>query len=128
MDQIDAFEEGSILFVWNAGEGWQQAVRDTLHKWLDPKTYPCRLCQLTYGPFGPREAWRRFVDRCHRPLYFYHRERFEASPAARQLPGLALPAVLEFRQGYWGVLMGSGEINRMGSLEGLLARLEEVLQ
>lgn len=127
MDHSDAFQEGSVVFVWNAGEGWQQAVRDTLHKWLDPETYPCRLCQLTYGPFGPREAWRRFVAQCPRPLHFFHREAFEASRAARQFPGLALPAVLEFRQGRWGVLLGSRELNQTGSLEALLARLEEVL-
>ncbi|MCO5724759.1 hypothetical protein [Robiginitalea marina] len=127
MHHKDTFQEGSILFVWNAGEGWHQAVRDTLHKWLDPKTYPCRLCQLTYGPFGPREQWSRFVERCDRPLHFFHRETFKASPASRQFPGMALPAVLEFRQGRWAILMGPREINQMGSLEALLARLEQVL-
>ncbi len=120
------FKEGTLLIVWNADSGWQYAVLDSLHKRISPQTYPCKLCQLTYGMVGPKSEWQMFLRSLDRDVVFYHRDEFTASGI--QLPSApSFPVIMEHRNSSWKVLMDAEELNQVESLEGLLVVLQQRL-
>ena len=47
---------------------------DFIHRLVSPETYPCRLCDLTYGRVLKKAGWRRFVASLHaqaRDFFFF---------------------------------------------------------
>ena len=123
-DQIQ--EQGALLFIWNAESGWHHGLMDSLHKWLSPQTYACDLCRLTHGMTGSKKAWKDFLQRCGRPVFFMHRDAYEKSsiyPGSEQ----RLPLVLEYREGGWGLLMSAEEIGKQRTLGALMEGLEKAL-
>jgi hypothetical protein len=82
----------ALVFVYNADAGWFNMVTDIAHKIFSPATYPCSLCDLTYGVFKIRPEWDAFVRSTPLPLVFLHRDEFiEQYPALQHTP---LPVVL----------------------------------
>jgi hypothetical protein len=66
-----------IMFVYNANAGFVSQIFDYAHKIVSPKTYPCSLCQLTYGNFGMEKKWKEFVTNLPFQPVFYHKEEFK---------------------------------------------------
>jgi hypothetical protein len=50
-----------LILVYNADSGVLNMVKDAVWKVLQPSTYPCSLCALTYGWVSMHERWRRFL-------------------------------------------------------------------
>ena len=125
MAKTGEFTEGVLVFVWNADGGWQHAVIDSLHKVIRPKTYSCKLCQLTYGITGPKARWTNFLETLDRPVEFYHRDEFQGTPLAKQFPGLELPAVLTCTSEKWRIFLSRDEILKMKDLQALLSTLKK---
>ena len=49
----------------------------TLHfKILSPKTYPCKLCAITYDHFGIKKEWGQFIKEMKADIKFLHRDDF----------------------------------------------------
>ncbi|MDX1333467.1 MAG: hypothetical protein R3252_10590 [Robiginitalea sp.] len=115
---------GALVIVWNADTGWQNALMDSLHKVISPQTYSCKLCQLTHGLAGPRTEWSTFLKTIDRPVAAYHRDEFQGSFIAEQLPGLELPAVLIHASEKWQILLSRDEIAQFEDLEALLGELK----
>lgn len=125
MEGSRKFGEGTLLFVWNADEGWWHGLMDSLQKVLSPNTYSCKLCQLTYGIAGPKAEWSAFLDALERPVAFYHRDQFMKSPVASEVPNLELPAVLLHTSDSWNIHVCRREIMALKDLEGLMALLKK---
>ncbi|MCY4438269.1 MAG: hypothetical protein OXE05_13160 [Chloroflexi bacterium] len=70
--------ERRIVFVYNADSGHLAQLKDYVHKIVSPETYPCSLCQITYGNLGMKRAWRRFVQELPHPAVFAHRDELAA--------------------------------------------------
>jgi hypothetical protein len=128
MDTVDAakYPGGSLVFVWNAQAGVLNALRDSLHKWISPDTYPCKLCLLTHGFAAEKHRWREFLQALDRPVYFYYRDRFEAT-GIRVDPAPGAPAVLQRVDDKWHVVLGPSDLDRITSLQELIERLREEL-
>lgn len=81
-----------LIFVYNADSGYFNVAADIAHKIFSPSTYPCSLCDLTYGIFKIRPEWDEFVQQSPVPFEFLHKDEFHATyPDWRHLP---LPTVL----------------------------------
>ena len=65
-----------LIFVYNADSGRWNAYLDMAHKIFSPKTYPCSLCDITYGIFKIRPEWDDFVKNTNIPLEFLHKDEF----------------------------------------------------
>lgn len=52
---------GKLHFVYNVELSVQALVKDFVHRLIDPETYPCKLCDLTYGRFAKKPGWQLFV-------------------------------------------------------------------
>jgi hypothetical protein len=63
-----------IIFVYNAGSGLLNALKDWAHKIVSPETYPCSLCALTYDNLGMRRPWREFIKELGYEVEFLHRD------------------------------------------------------
>ena len=126
MESGKAYKEGTLIVAWNAHSGWQHAVMDSLHKWVSPQTYSCKLCQLTYGAVGPRESWKTFLESLDRDVQFYHKDDFPDEAFGGTLP-TDFPFMLEYRQEAWQVLLSPGELEQINTLEALLEGLRQKL-
>ncbi|MEL7169700.1 MAG: hypothetical protein AAGN64_10170 [Bacteroidota bacterium] len=118
-----------LVFVYNADRGLFNAATDTVHKLLSPGTYECRLCQVTYGAFAMRRAWRDYLDGLGLPLVFLHRDEFLSTyPALTELP---LPVILTDdgrADAAPLVLLGAAAIDACTNLDALIAATDEALQ
>ena len=66
----------SLLFVYNADSSMFSMVTDFAHKILSPKTYPCKLCAITYDNFGIKKEWEQFIKEMKADIKFLHRDEF----------------------------------------------------
>src|SRR2546427_11672442 len=51
----------TLHFVYNVDATPSALLRDFVHRLVAPESYPCRLCDLTYGRFLKKAQWSRFV-------------------------------------------------------------------
>ncbi|MDO6473629.1 hypothetical protein [Maribacter sp. 1_MG-2023] len=52
-----------ILFIYNANSDTGSKMLDFAHKIINPATYNCNLCSLTYGSFTENKQWAAFRER-----------------------------------------------------------------
>jgi hypothetical protein len=117
------YPEGSLVFVWNADAGMLNAVRDSLHKWISPETYSCKLCALTHGFSSAKRDWKDFLRDFERPAYFYYRDTLQDSGILFNFPK-KYPLVLELRKGQWLPLVMAEDFEGISSLEELIETLK----
>jgi hypothetical protein len=65
-----------LHFVYNVELTPSALVADFIHRLRDPETYPCRLCDLTYGRFIKKPAWIAFLRRFDVDTLFYTKDEF----------------------------------------------------
>ena len=107
-----------LHFVYNVEATPLALVTDFVHRIVDPATYPCRLCDLTYGRFVKNIGWQLFVWSLPVRSIFYTRDGFvKAYP---WLADMRLPVVLsEDDQGRLTKLISARDFESLGSLEAL---------
>ena len=70
----------SLIFVYNAESGLVNALLDTGRRIFRPSQYECALCMVTYGPFGMKDDWKKFISELPYEVSFLHKneltERF----------------------------------------------------
>ena len=64
----------TLVFVYNANSGVFNALADLVHKTVSPSTYPCKLCDITYGVTGMRRAWASFIQKSDFQSVFTYRD------------------------------------------------------
>ncbi|MAW96490.1 MULTISPECIES: GTPase [unclassified Leeuwenhoekiella] len=75
-----------LIFIYNANSGKRNAYLDSLHKVISPKTYPCSLCDITYGVFKIRPEWKAFRESSNLDMQFYHIDEFnDAYPDSKDI-------------------------------------------
>jgi hypothetical protein len=81
-------EKKKLIFVFNADTGGKwKGFKETLSKTFRPSTYECNLCAVTYGAFGMKKEWKKFVNNLDVPvesmgrdifdIEFLHRDEFD---------------------------------------------------
>jgi hypothetical protein len=113
-----------LLMIYNADGGLVNGAMDLLHKTFSPATYPCRLCDVTYGPLGMKRDWRATIDALPLPVTFLHRDEWQA-----EIPGDAtpLPAILRDQAGQLSTLVSAEDFAAIRSLDALKALLADRL-
>ena len=114
----------TLHFVYNVDATPSALLRDFVHRLVAPESYPCRLCDLTYGRFLKKAQWSRFVADLPTRARFHLRGAF-----GRRFPEYArepVPAVfVEESPGKLRTLISAKElqgIDDLAALETLLAR------
>lgn len=111
-----------LHFVYNVDATPQALVKDFVHRLTDPDTYPCRLCDITYGRFVKKPGWQMFLWSLPVTSSFHTRDRFlRAWP---QQVGQTFPAVLaEQEDGRLTVFISADEFARIATLDALKAEV-----
>jgi len=113
-----------LIFVYNADDGFFNALNDMAHKVFSPETYQCSLCRFTYGIRGMLLPWKQFVESLPHRKAFLHRNEFR-----QEFPDLdcQLPVILLEKDGRCETLIAADEIKRAGNLDGLVTVMRERL-
>lgn len=109
-----------FIFVYNADAGLINAFLDWTHKILQPSTYQCQLCKLTYGNTGMKKKWRSFINEIPIETTFLHHDEFiEQFPTMKDL---RLPCILRQRNdsNKMEVMMTADTMNQQETLEQLI--------
>lgn len=103
-----------------------QGALDSFHKAVSPDTYPCKLCALTHGYIGMRDAWRKFLKNAMEHGYQFkalHKDEIGDWPFNfDELPGVYL-----LSHGTFEKCMGRTELDQIRSLDELIHELEQKL-
>jgi hypothetical protein len=111
-----------LHFVYNVEATPLALVSDFIHRLVDPSTYPCRLCDITYGRFVKNAGWQLFVWALPVKSVFHTKDGF-----IRSYPWLAdieFPVVLaEDDTARIETLISAEDFTRIRSMEALKAEL-----
>lgn len=106
-----------IVFIYNADDGFFNAISSSMHRVFSPATYECNLCFYTHDLIGMNRKWKQFLDSLPCSIAFYYRKEFrQAHPDI----DVALPAVIAIDGRTTEVLVSAEEIRDSGSLERLI--------
>jgi hypothetical protein len=107
-----------LIFIYNANSGKWNTYMDMAHKIFSPSTYPCSLCDLTYGIFKIRPEWEAFVQHSTVPLVFLHKDEFLQT--YNNYSTIPLPAILSERtDGELAVCIDAATLTKLESIEAL---------
>ncbi len=106
----------TLVFVFNADSGLFNQLTGLAHKLFSPKTYSCKLCELTHSVAGMRNEWKTFVSELDLPLEFLHRNEWRRRYGERND---RLPAIYVRLNGHLRLCIGADAINACRSVEEL---------
>ena len=70
-------KEKKLIFIYNATSGTLTGIKDYFHKAFKPSTYGCQLCAVTYGAFGMKNDWKKFIKDMDVPVNFLKKDKFK---------------------------------------------------
>ena len=115
-----------LHFVYNVELNVSALVRDFVHRLTDPETYPCKLCDITYGRFMKKPTWQMFVWSLPVSSVFYTKDQFYAQHP--KLRDTEFPAVFaETDSGELRVFLSSADLKRLDDLDDLEAAVRDGL-
>ena len=103
-------------------------VLDSAHKILSPKTYQCRLCDLTYGAFKEKKAWKNFRKQNDMEMKFLHADEFEKLYKSKFRPAFQLPVVLIENQYDLDVLISSKGLDKIKDCQSLIDKVKALIE
>ena len=114
----------SLIFVYNAKSGIMHALFDVGHKIINPKTYPCSLCALTYDTFSENKTWKAFRKSSRIPMVFYHIDEFES---LFRNTTFNYPVILAETNDKLELVVTREELDTMPTLDALINHLKSIL-
>ncbi len=112
---------GQFIFVYNADAGKWNGYVDMMHKVFSPKTYPCKLCDLTYGVTTVKPEWKKFVKTLPKNTQFLHKDEWKKEFKSKE----RLPAVFWFENDTLETVLPAREMNKL-DLKGLITAMEKI--
>ncbi|MDO6605227.1 GTPase [Arenibacter palladensis] len=116
-----------LVFVYNANSGIGNALLDSIHKTLDPKSYNCNLCAITFGLFSEHRKWKEFRRNSGVDMEFLHRDEFKKRYPNISQDKEAFPLIFILKGGRLQEFLQKEEINNMKSQEDLIFAIEAKL-
>ena len=110
----------TFIFIYNANSGLGNVLLDMSHKIFSPRTYPCHLCDITYGVFTENKIWKDFRMTTDFDLVFLHIDEFETAYPNEKFE---YPVILTKIDGDLKEYMKARQINSLKSVEELIASI-----
>jgi len=117
-----------LIFVYNADSGKLNTLLDSLHKLVNPSTYSCKLCELTYGSFQEKKAWKDFRENLEVETEFLHKDEFQKLYASKFGHKFEFPIILAQTGKGLEVLMSKNEFSEINNLEVLIKKIESRME
>lgn len=113
-------ESLKLIFIYNADSGLGNMLLDGAHKILNPSTYECSLCGLTFGAFSEKSKWRKFRAESDLEMAFLHKDEFSKQYASKFGHKFAFPIVLAETNLGLEVFVSTEELNQLEKVEDLI--------
>lgn len=110
-----------LIFVYNAGSGILNTVKDIGHKLFSPQTYDCFLCSLTHGTFREQPDWKTFRESSPIEMQFLHRDEFERRYDRRE----DYPVVMK-ESDAMEIFLSRKQLAELSSLEELIQTIKDI--
>lgn len=118
----------SLIFVYNANAGFSNALLDSAHKVLNPNTYECKLCELTFGVISENKKWKAFRKQSDMEMIFLHKDEYQKKFKSKFEKLYDLPVVL-FQDNYeLSLVIGKDELNKIEDVELLIEKIKSRVQ
>lgn len=117
----------SLLFVYNADSGLGNALLDAAHKIVNPTTYSCALCQLTFGTFSEKKKWKDFRENFHLPMTFLHKDEFFEAYSSLAPESIELPIIYKVENENLETIVEASELNRLENESDLIDMISKRL-
>ena len=117
-----------LLFVYNANSGKRNALMDSVHKVFSPQTYDCKLCELTFGTVLENRTWKKFRQETDREMVFLHKDEFAKKYKSKFGYKFSFPIVLTEGGNGLEVLIATGELNQLKTVQSLVGLVKERLE
>lgn len=117
-----------LFFIYNVDSGKANALFDTFRKLINPTSYSCDLCALTYGIFSERKKWKDFRKKLDLETEFLHKDEFRKRYASKFGYKFQYPIVLLEKSAELEVLISNAEISEFDSVESLIEVVENRLR
>ncbi|MCM4155836.1 GTPase [Gramella sp. AN32] len=116
-----------LIFVYNADSGKMNALLDSIHKTLKPKTYSCKLYALTFGKFSEKKNWKQFRETSEVEMEFLHRDEFKKQYASKFGYKFKFPVILVANNKGFELLVPSEEMEKIENEMELIEVIESRL-
>ena len=103
-----------LVFVYNADSGAINLVKDFWKKIVKPSSYECNLCMQTFGTFGVKKDWKKFINSIEIDTEFLHKDEFEEKYA---ILDAEFPSAYLKEDGKLTLIISSDEMNTAKSLD-----------
>lgn len=111
-----------LIFIYNGDSGKVNAVVDWAHKLVSPSTYQCDLCNLTYGTFGQKKEWKKFVDSLGIDAEFIHR-----NDVPTEFKDLQPPTIVYLEDESSTIILTADEFKDIKDLDQLMTTIKDRL-
>lgn len=112
-----------LHFVYNVDPNPRALIGDFLHRLISPETYPCKLCDVTYGRFFKKLAWQNYIRQLSIKSVFHTRSAFRKK--FPQLKGESVPLVAyQSSSGNLTVIITKAQLESVKRLDDLIVLLE----
>ena len=99
-------------------------VVDLMRKSASPKTYPCKLCMITYSGVTMNKLWKNYIASLSIPSVFMHRNEFgKAYPTLK----IKFPAVLLEEKGSFKTILSADDFKKLKDIEDFINILNKKL-
>ncbi|WP_282076211.1 GTPase [Maribacter aquivivus] len=115
-----------ILFIYNANSDAGSKMLDFAHKIINPATYNCALCSLTFGSFTENKQWKTFRESLLAKDYeleFFHKDEFQEKYKSKFGHKFTFPIILMETDHDLEVLLSSEKLNAMETVEELIGEV-----
>lgn len=117
-----------LIFVYNADSGKLNALMDSLHKVVNPSSYSCKLCELTYGLVEEKKQWRKFCENLDVETDFLHKDEFLKIYASKFGHKFEFPVILAQTNKGLEVFLSKSEFDKINNLEVLIDKIKNRLE
>ena len=128
-------EKKKLVFIYNADSGAVNAVKDWWHKLLKPSTYSCNLCVQTFGAFGMKKDWKKFINDLDVPVEFIKKDKFSFEILHRDefkekydMPDAKFPSAYINSNSQLKLFISREEMNSVKSLNELMELVNQKLK
>ena len=113
-----------LIFIYNANSGSINALLGSAHKALSPKTYTCKLCEITFGVFAEKEKWKMFRETSAIEMIFLHKDEFLKQYRSKWLPKYNFPIILSEEKEGLQAFMTTEDLNGLENVSELIQEIK----
>lgn len=117
-----------LIFIYNANSGKHNRLFHVAHKIWSPNTYNCNLCDITFGIFKEKKAWKNFREASQTPMEFLHKNEFSKRYASKFGYKITYPIILAETDFNLEIYISTDELDAIEKAENLIQLIKKRLK